>query len=605
MMKHTKWTKVLFIGLLAMMLALVGCSKDSDSKDSSKKSKNAKDGLYSIQDFSPAASNKDKPIDGGEITVGLVSSSPFNGSLNFNYYDGQYDYEVLRWFDEPLFTIDEDFNFNKDGAATAEASEDHKTYTIKIKDNVSWQDGKPVTAEDYVFAHEVIGHPDYDGVRYDDTFRNIEGMEEYHSGKSEKISGIKVLDKKTVQITYKDATPSLESGGIWAHPLAKHIFGKMKIADISKSDAVRKNPIGFGPYKVESIVPGESVTLVKNKDYWRGEPQLDKVTIKVVDPSVIGKELQKGSVDIATQFPTDQYPDVANLSNVDYLGRVDGAYTYIGFKLGTWDKEKKEVKPNPNAKMADVKLRQAMWYAVNNDTVGEKFYKGLRWNANTVIPPFFKNYHAEDVKAPTYDKEKAKKILEDAGYKDKDGDGYREDKNGKKLVINFASMSGGDIAEPLANYYIQAWKDVGLKVELLDGRLQEFETFYTRVGNEGNDDPKVDIYQGAWATGTDVDPTGTYGRHSLFNYPRYASEKSDELLKKGLSEESFDVKYRQDVYKEWQQLIVDEIPLFPTLYRAKIEPVNKRIVNYSIKPQDGEPYIYQAGVSQDKPVTGK
>lgn len=605
MMKHTKWTKVLFIGILAVMLALVGCSKDSDSKDSSKKSKNAKDGLYSIQDFSPSASNKNKPIDGGEITVGLVSSSPFNGSLNFNYYDGTYDYEVIRWFDEPLFTIDEDFNFTNDGAATVESSKDHKTYTIKIKDNVNWQDGKPVTAEDYVFAHEVIGHPDYDGVRYDDTFRNIEGMEDYHSGKSEKISGIKVLDKKTVQITYKDPTPSLVAGGIWSYPLAKHIFGKMKIADISKSDAVRKNPIGYGPYKVESIVPGESVTLVKNKDYWRGEPQLDKVTVKIVDPSVIAKELQKGSVDIAALFPTDQYPDNANMSNVEYLGRVDGAYTYIGFKLGTWDKKKNEVKPNPNAKMADVKLRQAMWYAVNNDAIGEKFYHGLRWNANTLIPPYFKTYHAEDVKAPTYDKEKAKQILEEAGYKDKDGDGFREDKNGKKLVINFASMDGGDIAEPLTNYYIQAWKDVGLKVELLDGRLQEFETFYKRVGNEGNDDPKVDIYQAAWSTGTDVDPAGLYGRYSLFNYTRYTNEKNDELLKKGLSKEAFDVKYRQDVYKEWQQFMVDEIPLFPTLYRAKLEPVNKRIVNYSIKPYDGEPYLYQLGVSQDKPVTGK
>jgi len=440
MMKHTKWTKVLFIGMLAIMLALVGCSKDSDSKDSSKKSKNAKDGLYSIQDFSPSASNKDKPINGGEITVGVVSSSPFKGSLNFNYYDGPYDYEIIRWFDEPLFTIDEDFNFNKDGAATAEASKDHKTYTIKIKDNLNWHDGKPVTAEDYVFAHEVIGHPDYDGVRYDDTFRNIEGMEEYHAGKTDKISGIKVLDKKTVQITYKDPTPSLEAGGIWTYPLAKHIFGDMKVADISKSDAVRKNPIGYGPYKVESIVPGESVTLVKNKDYWRGEPQLDKVTIKIVDPSVIAKELQKGSVDIATVFPTDQYPDNANMSNVEYLGRVDSVYTYIGFKLGTWDKKKNEVKPNPNAKMADVKLRQAMWYAVNNDAIGEKFYHGLRWNANTLIPPYFKTYHANDVKAPTYDKEKAKQILEEAGYKDKDGDGFREDKNGKKLVGNFASI---------------------------------------------------------------------------------------------------------------------------------------------------------------------
>ena len=93
----------------------------------------------------------------------------------------------------------------------------------------------------------------------------------------------------------------------------------------------------------------------------------------------------------------------------------------------------------------------------------------------------------------------------------------REDPEGEPLSINFASMSGGDIAEPLANYYIQSWRDIGLNVELTNGRLIEFNSFYDMVEN---DDPEIDIYQGAWGVGSDVDPSGLYGPEAPFNYTR-------------------------------------------------------------------------------------
>src|SRR5699024_287068 len=176
---------------------------------------------------------------------------------------------------------------------------------------------------------------------------------------------------------------------------------------------------------------------------------------------------------------------------------------------------------------------EAMWYAVDNDAVGEQFYNGLRWNGNTLIPPSHVNFHADDVEAPTYDPDKANEILDEAGYEWADGEDYRTDKDGEELVINFASMDGGDIAEPLAKYYIQAWEEVGLNVELLDGRLQEFEVFYDRVGETGDDDEEVDIYQGAWGVASDVDPSGLYGPEAIFNFPRSKVMKMMNCLKKG------------------------------------------------------------------------
>ncbi|MBB5147404.1 peptide/nickel transport system substrate-binding protein [Cerasibacillus quisquiliarum] len=609
-MKKSTLFRLILAAMLVLMLSLVACSKGDDTAsketdgkkseqtDDGKDKDEKEEGLYSIDDFEKTVEGE--AMDGGELVFGLVTSSPFKGTLNYNFYSDAYDKDILQWFDESLLSMDETFNYTQDGAATFEVSDDKKTFTFTIRDEVKWHDGEPVKAEDWAFAHEVIAHPDYDGVRFDATLRNIEGIEEYHDGEADSISGIEVLNDKQLKITYKEATPSLLSGGIWTYALPKHIFKDIPVKDMSSSDAVRKNPIGMGPFKVDNIVPGESVTLSKFEDYWRGEPKLDKVTIKVIGPQVVVNELENGTVDMVSSFPTDQYPDNADMDNVEFLGNVEMAYTYMGFKLGTWDKKNKRVKPDPNAKMADVNLRRAMWYAVDNDAVGKKFYHGLRWNATTLIPPSHPTYHDETIEAPTYDPDKANEILDEAGYTERDEDGFRMTPDGEKLVINFASMEGGDTAEPLAEYYMQAWKEVGLNVQLLDGRLQEFNAFYERVGEKGDDDPEVDVYQGAWGVGSDVDPSGLYGPEAIFNFPRYQSDKNDELLAKGLSEEAFDEKYRQEAYKEWQEFMVEEIPVFPTLYRAELVPVNKRVVNYSIdRASDIE--LYQLGVTQEEP----
>ena len=190
-------------------------------------------------------------------------------------------------------------------------------------------------------------------------------------------------------------------------------------------------------------------------------------------------------------------------TNIELLAKVDHAYTYIGFKLGKWDAEKKENVIDPNAKLANKLVRQAMWHAMDNETIGKELYHGLRFPATTLIIPVFASFHDASNPGRSYDPEKAKALLDEAGYIDVDGDGFREDDKGNEFVLNFASMSGGETAEPIAQYYMQNWADVGIKVQLLDGRLHEFNSFYDMVEA---DDPKIDIYQGAWGTGSDPDP---------------------------------------------------------------------------------------------------
>src|SRR5699024_10617598 len=143
----------------------------------------------------------------------------------------------------------------------------------------NWHDGEPLKAEDLEFAYEIIGHPEYEGTWYGEDERKVAGMEEYHNGEADSISGIKVIDEKTIEITFLEADPFVD---IWRSPVPKHIFKDMKISEMAASPEVREKPIGYGPFKVERIVPGESIVLVKNADYWRGDPKLDQVTLKVI-----------------------------------------------------------------------------------------------------------------------------------------------------------------------------------------------------------------------------------------------------------------------------------------------------------------------------------
>ena len=98
-------------------------------------------------------------------------------------------------------------------------------------------------------------------------------------------------------------------------------------------------------------------------------------------------------------------------------------------------------------------------------------------------------------------------------------------------------MSGGETAQPLADYYIQQWNEIGLDVKYTTGRLIDFQAFYDKLKN---DDPEIDVYQGAWGTGSDPSPTGLYGPNSAFNYTRFESDENTKLLEAIDSKESFD-----------------------------------------------------------------
>jgi len=578
--------------LLAFMLVLGACNSDGDTSsedpdkdettDGGKDDPKEEEPVEETVSFPLNVENEGDVVDGGTLKVALVNDSPFQGIFSTVLYEDAYDADIMQFASNAIFETDGDFLLSDTGIASMEVDQENNKATITIKDGVKWSDGEPLKIEDLIQPYLIIGSPDYTGVRYDSDFQNIVGAVEYHEGKADTISGMKKVDETTLEISFNKLSPAIFSGGdgIWTSAEPSHILKDIPVADLLESDAVRKDIVTLGAFKFDKIIPGESVQFVKNENYWKGAPKLDQVLVKTVPSTSISAALKTGEYDMtANTFSSDKYPEIENFDNITVLGRNELYYQYIGFKLGKYDMENSTVVMDPNSKMGDVKLRQAIGYAIDVEQVSEVYYNNLRERATSLIPPVFQSFYDDTLEGYNYDVDKANALLDEAGYADVDGDGVRENKDGQPLEIKFATMSGGDIAEDIASFYLQNWADVGLNVTLTTGRTIEFNSFYDKVQA---DDPEIDMFMAAWGTGTNPSPAGLYSKTAQYNFSRYTSEKLEELLAAIDSPEAFDSEYRAGKFREWQEYMSENVPIIPTQYRLELRPVNDRVKFYDI-----------------------
>ncbi|MFB5085808.1 oligopeptide ABC transporter substrate-binding protein [Psychrobacillus sp. PGGUH221] len=583
--------------LLAFMLVLGACNQDTKegsegtkTEDTSKtedgKEEDTEEGEEPAADdsalFPLDVTNDGDAVTGGTLKVAMAKDEPFQGIFSYVLYEDAYDDDIMKFASNSLFETDGDFLITDAGIASMTVDQENNKATIKIREGVKWSDGEPLKIEDLIQPYLIIGHKDYTGVRYDVDFQNIIGAVEYHDGKADTISGLKKVDETTLEISFNKLSPAIFSGGdgLWGYAEPSHIIKDIPVAELVESDAVRKNPVTLGAFKFDKIVPGESVQFVANEHFWKGKPKLDGVLVKIVPTSSISVAIQQGEYDIASSFSASKMEEIKDFDNIEVLGRQELYYAYLGFKLGKYDFENSTVVTDiEGSKMGDVKLRQAMGYAIDVEQVAEVFYGGLRERANSLIPPVFESFYDSSLEGYKYDPDKANALLDEAGYKDTNGDGIREDKAGKPLEIKFATMAGDDIAEDITQFYLQNWKDVGLNVTLTTGRTIEFNSFYDKVEA---DDPEIDIFMAAWGTGTNPSPSGLYSKTAQYNFSRYSSDFLETTLTNIDSPKAFDSEYRAKEFRAWQEYMAEQAPVIPTMYRYELVPVNKRVKNWSI-----------------------
>lgn len=550
--------------MMIMSLFLAACSGDKSSTDSKDKKDDKQTGEVKS---------------GGKVTFGYTQ--PFKGVLSFAYYEGEDDANALQFMHEGLVAYNDELQ-PIPNLAEWTLSDDHLKLTFNLKKGVKWHDGEELTAEDMEYAWYLIADPTYEGPRFANVAM-IKGAQEYKDGKADTIEGIKVVDDYTIEVTVTEPSVNLLDN-IWSYPEPKHYYGDISSKDLPNADQVRKTPIGVGAFKVKNIVPGEMIEFVRNDDYWRGPAKLDGVVYKIIDGSLAQGLIENGEIDVIGA-PSDQWEQIKTLQNINPVTIDAMSYSYIGIDLGHYDeKTGKVVMDNP--KFQDKKVRHALAYALDRQAFVDAFRNGLGKPLNVPFPSVsWAKIDDSEINTYDFDPEKAKSLLDEAGYKDVDGDGFREDPNGKPFTVNFDAMSGAETSEARAQFVIQSWQEVGVNAKLNGGSLKDFNLFYDSIDA---DDPTVETFHGAWGLSADPDPSGIWLSTDKWNMGRWLSEESDELIKKAVQfpeDPNKDIiEYRKEVYAEWQKLVNEELPVIFFEQREDAWAINKRVGGVKITP---------------------
>lgn len=482
------------------------------------------------------------------LIVGIVAP---NGVFNPLFEESAYDADINDAMWAPLLEVGYDGLMVSGIAEMPEVSEDGKKYTFTLKEGVKWQDGTPITSEDIEFTFKVLMDKTYTG-RFERENLDVVGWKDYRDGVTDYIAGFEIIDDRTFSITLNSANGK----NIYyfnVKPLAKHIYGVDYVQGNAKDlEKYHRTPFGNGAYKFVSYKDGEEVVLVANENYYKGKPKIENLIFRVVNETNQLLLLQNGDIDVIRQgmSVTDE-----NLQLLEQLGFANAiitenlGYGYIAIN------HKEEI-------LQDVNVRKALAYGLDRQSVVEAAFGG---QANVIdIPQSTVSWAYPDdedfVKYP-YDPEKAKQLLEEAGWK-VGSDGIRE-KDGVKLSLKFLASSPNSVNDALVPIMIQNYKDIGIEVK---AEQMEFRTLIEKQTEAKEGKFSYHLAFLAWALTPHPDSSSVFGTDGSSNKTLYSNPVVDELLKNALNE--MDQDKRRELYNELYKELSDDLP-YIFLYQRK------------------------------------
>ncbi|WP_409299879.1 peptide-binding protein [Peribacillus sp. SCS-155] len=529
-----------------------------------------------------------EPQKGGTVT-GAMDSAPA-GIFNPIFYGDAYESNIINFVYEGLVTQDKDLKFIPKLAKEWKLNDDQTEITFTLQDNVKWHDGQPFTANDVVFTYKMMASPGYieaGGIRMN-YVQALLGYEEFSTGKSKDFQGVVAKDDKTV--VFKFAQPNVKAlADTSFYIIPEHIFKDIPLDKMPEAPESRDagKVIGTGPFKFSEMVQNEQYVLEKNADYWNGEPYLDKVVWKIVDQAVILGLLENQEIDFVSDpngFQAADYDTIKSYQHINIIEQNDFGYQILGMMHNHRAKGDKSLDPSKwteNKKLSDKRVRQAIAYAINRDALVKGLLNGRGAVINAPIATQFKAYDDKKPNQYKFDKKKAESLLDEAGYKDKDGDGFREDPDGNKWVLNMNYPLGNQIRERSAPIIQEFLQDVGIKINLRQPK--EVGAHFEDLEHNAQD---WDLYLAGWSLDSlDPDPSGIWSSTSAYNYPRWNNPDADKLLKDAVKPpEAFDEAYRNKVYSDWQVMFGEDLPSLILYAANNLWAYNKRMHNVEHLP---------------------
>ena len=413
-------------------------------------------------------------------------------------------------------------------AESIETSSDFLTYTVKLKKDLKWHDGKAITADDLIFTCETIADPNQ-GSHLVDTFKMPDG------------TPIKIAKVDDLTVTFTLPSPQVDYIASIAdiRPFPKHVYEN--IDNIQKSDVAQK-PVGSGPYKFESVKAGENWILAKFDDYVMGTPQINHVVYRIIpDATTAQFAFENGEIDSMYVFP----------ENVEKLKSK-------GSTIMTFDEDRVGyllINQN-NEFLKNKDIRQAICYAINREELIMAKYMSMDYAKPA------KSFLAEkamylnnEVEPYDYNPEKAKDLVKKSGL--------------SNVKLNLVYIGKNDTQELMVKQYLEA---VGIQVNL---KAMEFGAFYDALFNPAENKEYDLAFNGYIYGQLPSSYANVFMTGSPENVNNYSNTKVDDLFKAAAIET--DNAKREQMYKEIQKIVIDDASMYPVEYGYALVAANPRI----------------------------
>lgn len=426
--------------------------------------------------------------------------------------------------------------------------------TWTLRPGISWHDGTPVTSADIKFTVEAINSPAY----------NPESTDGF-----DRIGGVDIVDAQSAVLHYTEVYAPYQLQ-FMRGLLPKHV---LEGRDIDTANDYNRAPLGTGPYRVAEWKSGEHIRLEAVPDYWQGTqyPQVKTLLFKFIpNTNTRINQLKNGEVDMVVMFPWDKHREVAAIPGVT-VHRTDGnGYEHVTLNQRAFPA------------LADVRVRQALTHAVDRELISKTILEGLAPVTHGPVQPV-SWAHNPNVRKYAYDVNRAKALLDEAGWRDANGDGVRE-RNGRRFAFTMITQAGFAVRENVAQVLQRQFRDVGVEVavQLHDG------TSISKLWFEG----KFEAMLHWWQLPADPELVLFFAKDRMPPKGRNINYVSDDALTALVyaADRTVDQAERARILGEAQLRIAElaiEIPLYGV---TKLDAIPARLKGFTGNPTNTGPF---------------
>ncbi len=461
-------------------------------------------------------------------------------------------YTIYELVYDSIYHLNLDGSFSLDLADKVETSADGKVWTYHIREGVNFHDGTPLTAEDVAFTLNFYK------ANTDFPFLNT------YTGYFESV---KATEGNNVVLTLTEAIPNIESQLFYLFVLPKHIWESVE----TPGEFENAEMIGSGPFKLTEYKQNEFVHLTANKEHVLTPPKVDEVVFQTFEnQDALVQAIKTGQVDMITEMPG---PAVVALRNEATVKVVDGAPLAPAVSDIIFNVVSAENCPpdggvcSGHPALKDVTVRRALAHATDKQKIIDVVLLGLGKPGLTLIPDGLGQWYNDSLQDYAYDIAAANKLLDDAGYVDKDGDSVRELPDGSKSLsfrVNWPSDS--TTAPREAELLAEMWAPIGIKTEL---QALDPDTLTAACC------PTFDYDILIWGWGSDPDPGFLLSVHLTEEIPTGTSESGysnptfDEMFSQQATE--MDLDKRRQIVWDMQKILLEDLPYLVPFYDLAVQ----------------------------------